>query len=319
MNILVTGATGFVGSALVESLVNHSPFSISVAVRDGSFPFPSAVQVFQVGDLGSDVDWSTVLQGINVVVHAAACVHIQSTKNSRSLLYQMHRVNVTGTLNLASQAQKAGVRRFIYLSTIKVNGEEMVAGTPFSADDPPAPAGSYAISKLEAEQGLQQLVRKTGLEVVIIRPPLVYGPGVKANFLAMMRWLDRGVPLPLGAIRNKRTLIALDNLVDLVTICIDHPAAADQIFLAGDDEDLSTTELLQRLANAMGKPARLFSVPTKFLELGARFLGQGATARRLCASLQIDISKTRELLDWTPPISVDEGLKRVTEMGRVDR
>ena len=225
-------------------------------------------------------------------------------------LAEYRRVNVEGTLNLARQAADAGVRRFIFISSVKVNGEQTPPGKPFGAEDRPVPEDAYGISKWEAEQGLQQLAAETGMELVVIRPPLVYGPGVKGNFAAMIRLVEKGIPLPLGAIHNQRTLVALDNLVDLIIRCIDHPAAANQVFLAGDGEDLSTTELLRRLGKAMGRPVRLLPVPESLLVLGATLLGKQAVARRLLGSLQVDISKARDLLGWEPPLSVDEGLRR---------
>ena len=309
MNVLVTGATGFVGSAVVDRLAVHSEFTPRAALRRVNHQGSSTVDVIQVGDLAPDTDWKTALHGVDVVVHTAARVHVMHDTDTDPLA-EYRRVNVEGTLNLARQATAAGVKRFIFISSVKVNGEGTILGKPYRADDIPSPVDPYGISKLEAEQGLQQLAKETGLEVVIIRPPLVYGSGVKANFQTMMRWLNKGIPLPLGALHNKRSLVALDNLVDLIVTCIDHPAAANQIFLAGDGEDLSTTELLQRMAKALGKPARLIPVSAKLLELGATLLGKRAMAQRLCGSLQVDISKAREVLGWTPPISVDEGLRR---------
>jgi UDP-glucose 4-epimerase len=225
-------------------------------------------------------------------------------------LEEFRRVNVQGTLNLARQAAAAGVRRFVFVSSIKVNGEATQLGRPFTADDAPAPLDSYGVSKMEAEQGLREIALQTGMEVVIIRPSLVYGPSVKANFAAMMRWLKRGVPLPLGAIHNQRSLVSLDNLVGLIVTCLTHPAAANQTFLVSDGEDASTTELLRRMGQAMGHPARLIPVPTSWLKLAAAMVGKRDVAQRLCGSLQVDISKTRELLGWAPPVSLDEGLRR---------
>lgn len=216
------------------------------------------------------------------------------------------------SLALARQAAEAGVKRFIFLSTIKVLGDSTSASV-FNADTKPAPMDEYACSKWHAEQGLRALAAETGMEVVIIRPVLVYGPGVKANFLSMMRWLNKGVPLPFGAIYNKRSLVALDNLVDLIVTCIDHPAAANQTFLVSDGEDLSTSELLGKMALALGKPARLLPLPSRMLELGARLLGKQPLAQRLCGSLQVDISKTRELLGWSPPVTVDQALRKTAE------
>jgi UDP-glucose 4-epimerase len=224
-------------------------------------------------------------------------------------LAAFRRVNVDGTLALARQAIAAGVKRFVFISSIKVNGEGTPPGRPYSANDTPQPQDPYGTSKLEAETALQALARDTGLEVVIVRPVLVYGPGVKANFLNMMRWLDRGIPLPFGAIDNRRSLVAVENLVDLVVTCIGHEAAANQVFLVSDGEDLSTTGLLRRMGQALGRPARLLPVPAGLLSAGAKALGKGSLSQRLCGSLQVDISKTRDLLGWRPPIDVDTALR----------
>jgi len=240
-------------------------------------------------------------------------VHILNDKSSDPLA-EFCRVNVEGTAALARQAAVAGVRRFVFLSSVKVNGEFTEAGQPFTADDVPAPEDPYGVSKHEAEQLLRQITVETDMEVVIIRPPLVYGPGVKANFESMMRWLARGVPLPLAAVtENRRSLVALDNLVDLIVTCLNHPAAANQTFLASDGEDLSIAELLKRMGAAMGHPARLFYLPPALLKLGAAVLNKPGIYQRLCGSLQLDITKTRQLLGWAPPVSVDAGLRRAAE------
>jgi len=217
-------------------------------------------------------------------------------------------VNLDGTLRLATQAARAGARRFVFISSVKVNGEATELGIPFFADDEPAPVDPYGISKLEAENALKRLSQESGMEVVLVRPVLVYGPGVKANFNSMMAWLSKGVPLPLGGIRNQRSLVNLDNLVDLIITCIDHPAAANQTFLVSDGEDLSTAELLRLMGQALNKPAHLLPVPAWLLQAGAAVLGKGDLAQRLCGSLQVDISKTRQLLGWEPPMTVHEGL-----------
>lgn len=222
-------------------------------------------------------------------------------------------------MNLARQAVDAGVKRFVFISSIKVNGEETLPGQPFCVDDDPRPADPYGISKMEAEQELRTLAQETGLEVVIVRPPLVYGPGVKANFLSMIRWVARGVPLPLGAIHNQRSFVALGNLVDFLVTCVEHPHAANQTFLVSDGEDFSTTELLKRIAAAMGRPAHLIPVPVRLLKVGLGLLGKGAIASRLCGSLQVDMSRTRELLGWTPPLTVDEGLRSAVAAYKADR
>jgi nucleoside-diphosphate-sugar epimerase len=248
-----------------------------------------------------------------VLVHLAARVHVMQDAFADPLT-EFRKVNVAGTENLARQAAKAGVKRFVFLSSIKVNGEFTEAGQPFTADDVPAPEDPYGISKHEAERLLLQIAAETGMEVVIIRPPLVYGPCVKANFESMMRWLARGVPLPLAAVtQNRRSLLALDNLVDLIVTCLHHPAAANQTFLVSDGEDLSTAQLLKRMGSAMGRPARLFHMPPALMKLGATLLNKRAIYQRLCGSLQLDIAKTRQLLGWTPPVSVDQGLRRAAE------
>jgi nucleoside-diphosphate-sugar epimerase len=228
-------------------------------------------------------------------------------------LTEFRKVNVESTLELARQAAKCYVKRFIFISSVKVNGEQTQPGHPFRPNDAPAPQDPYGISKMEAEAGLRTIAQQTGMEVVIIRPPLVYGPGVKANFASMVKWLQRGAPLPLGAIHNRRSLVALDNLVDLIITCIDHPAAANQTFMVSDDEDVSTTELLRRMGAALGKPARLLAVPQQVLEWGARIAGKQDMSQRLFSSLQVDIQATRQVLGWTPPVSLDQGLLQVAQ------
>jgi nucleoside-diphosphate-sugar epimerase len=309
MRVLLTGATGFVGRGLLERMSSQVDLELVAAVRKQALGLPGNVASRQVSGLEADANWRAALEGVEVVIHSAARVHVMHDESSDPLA-EFRKVNVEGTLNLARQAAEAGVRRFIFISSIKVNGEGTPLGSPYRADAQPQPADSYGISKMEAEQGLRALAAETGMEVVIIRPTLVYGPGVKANFLSMMRWLHKGVPLPFGAIHNQRSLVALDNLVDLIVTCIDHPAAANQTFLVSDGEDLSTTELLRRMATALGKPARLLPVPSWLLEAGASILGKKALSQRLCGSLQVDISKTRELLGWTPPLSVDAALRK---------
>ena len=306
--ILVTGASGFVGRALVARLAMQRPLRVSLR-RVLSNDLPVGIEVVQA-ELVADQDWSDALMGVCVVVHCAARVHVMNEQSADPLAEFRH-VNVEGTIRLARQAAQAGVKRFVFLSSIKVNGEQTRPGAPFTADQTPNPEDPYGISKMEAEERLRALARETGMEVVIIRPPLVYGPGVKANFLAMMRWLKRGIPLPLGAVTgNRRSLVALDNLEDLIVTCIDCPAAANQTFLVSDGESLSTAALLRRMGEALGRPARLIPVSVPLLQMGAALLGKRDMAQRLCGSLEIDIVKTRELLGWEPPISVDEGLRR---------
>jgi nucleoside-diphosphate-sugar epimerase len=304
---LVTGGSGFVGQALINRLALLSECSVIAPVRDMSTSFPLGVRSIPFTSLDAVFDWSDVLEEVDCVVHAAARVHVMNDVSADPLA-AFRKVNVEATLNLARQAAASGVKRFIFISSIKVNGEGTESGIPFSADDVPTPIDAYGISKLEAEQDLKVLAAGTDMEVVIIRPVLVYGPGVKANFLSLMRWLYRGVPLPFGAVHNKRSLVAIDNLVDFIVTCFDHPAAANQVFLVSDGEDVSTTQLLSKLAGALGKPAVLLPIPAWFMICAAALLGQRALSDRIFGSLQVDISKNRQLLGWTPPVTLDKAL-----------
>ena len=289
--VLVTGATGFVGCKLVDALGDPATM-LSVRSESDS--------------------WAEPLRNRRCVVHLAARVHVMNDTVAEPLA-EFRKANVDITLALANKAAQAGVKRFIFMSSVKVNGEQTHPGHPFRTDDIPAPQDPYGISKMEAEVGLRKIAEQTGMEVVIIRPPLVYGPGVKANFASMVRWLQRGVPLPLGAIHNHRSLVGLDNLVDLIVTCIDHPAAANQTLMVSDGEDVSTTELLRRMGAALGKPARLISIPQGLLEWGAALAGKHDVAQRLFSSLQVDSAPTCQLLGWNPPVSLNQGLLQVAK------
>lgn len=307
MNVLVTGAAGFVGARLISVLAGMPGMSVRPAVRH-----PVASPAVAIGEMSPTTNWTAALAGIDVVVHLAARVHVMH-EAAADPLQSFLRTNTESTLHLARQAARAGVKRLVFLSSVKVNGEHTQPGHPFRTIDAPAPQDAYAISKHRAEVGLHEI---TGLEVVVIRPPLVYGPGVKANFAALLNAVARGVPLPLGLVDNRRSLVALDNLVDLIVTCITHPGAAGQTFLVSDGEDLSTAELVRRLATAMQRRAYLLPVPVWTLKTAAALLGKRPQVQRLCDNLQVDIAATCQRLGWTPPLSVDEGLRRA--LGRGD-
>lgn len=286
MKILITGTSGFIGGAVMRHLDTEGIHNAHA----------STVR------LNTSADWSPDLNGVDAIIHCAARVHVMHDRAADPLA-QYHAVNVDGTLALAQQAAAAGVKRFIFLSSIKVNGEKTQPNKPFTADDPPNPQDAYGISKQEAEAGLRAIAKTTGMEVVIIRPPLVYGPGVKGNLASLSKQVARGIPLPFGSIRNQRSFVALDNLVDLMVLCLTHPAAANQTFLVSDGTDLSTPELVRMIASSMRKPARLIPMPHVLFYLAARLLGRPDIVQRICGSLQVDISKTTSLLGWCPPVT----------------
>ena len=309
---LITGASGFVGSAVMAALkVNEIP--VRGVVRE-----TASSDCLAIGNISADTDWSLALSGVDTVIHTAARVHLMND-SAIDPLAEFRKINVDATLNLARQAADARVNRFIFISSIKVNGESTRPGESYSADDKASPADPYAISKWEAEVGLKQLASDTGMAVVIVRPPLVYGPGVGGNFASLMRWIDRGLPLPFGAIDNRRSLVALDNLVGFIIVCMDHVAAANQTFLVSDDEDLSTRDLVERIATAMAKRARLVPIPVWMLTMVTSLLGKRGQAQRLCGSLQINLAKEQRLLGWKPLVSVNEAMIDVVNNCREQR
>jgi nucleoside-diphosphate-sugar epimerase len=307
--IFVTGASGFIGVALCEEL-----FKLNTPVVTANRACDSAERIV-VGDVNGGPNWAAELRRCDTVVHLAARVHVMNDA-AQDPLYEYRLINVQGTLSLARQAAAAGVRRFVFVSSIKVNGESTEVGRCFTEDDMPAPQDPYGISKMEAEQGLRQLAVETGLEVVIIRPPLVYGPGAKGNFATLLQVVQRGWPLPLGAVHNRRSLVALHNLVHFIIVCTTHPHASNQTFMVSDGHDISTTELVRGLARAAAVPARLLPVPIWVLKGVGTLMGKSEAVLRLCGNLQVDVSKARRLLGWVPPVSVDEGLRRALADGR---
>jgi nucleoside-diphosphate-sugar epimerase len=312
--VLVTGSTGFIGRALVARLVADQRFVVRAAVRRDSTELPPLVTRVITRDSATAIWTRADFIGVDAVVHLAGRAQVlrQSTENS---LLELRRVNVVATEQLAREAAAGGVTRFVFLSSVKVHGD---VGR-YTEMDRPAPQEPYAVSKHEAELALTRVASEMGMQWVIIRPPLVYGPGARSNFLALMQAVARGYPLPLGAVHNRRSLIALDNLVDFIVTCIVQPAAANEVFLVSDDEDLSTTELVRRLASAMGVRARLIPVPPALLRAGARLLRRRDLASRLLGSLQVDSSKARRLLGWVPPVRVDEALARAAASWRHSR
>jgi len=306
--MLVTGASGFVGAALLENVLATERFSVIAPTRTPLADAPRLVQV-PIENLDGQTPWQAIFTSpIDVVVHCAARVHVMD-EAAKDPLAEFRRVNVQGTLNLARHAAEAGVKRFIFLSSIKVNGESTESGHAFTPDYFVPPTDPYGRSKWEAEQQLHALAAESGMEVVVIRPVLVYGPGVRANFRSMMNWLVKGVPMPLGAIDNRRSLVSVVNLVSLMVCCIDHPAAANQTFLVSDGEDISTPQLLSRLGIHLGRKPVLLPVPQRLLYLAGALLGKRAMVERVCGSLQVDIAKTRNLLGWSPVVSLDSALK----------
>jgi nucleoside-diphosphate-sugar epimerase len=319
--ILVTGPDGFVGNEVCRELLRRG-----AAVRGGQWraaPLPDGCKSVVIGDIGPDTNWSAALVGVDVVIHLAARVHIMKDVSDDPLA-EFRRINVDGTRRLAEAAAEAGVKRLVFLSTVKVNGESTNPASfglsggkgQFVEMDPPRPEDAYGVSKWEAEEVLREIEKNSGMEVTILRSPLIYGPGVKANYLKLIRLVDRGIPLPFGGIQNKRSLISLTNLVDLICCCLKHPAASGNTFLVSDGDDVSTPELVRRIAQALGKHFRLLPIPGWMMIVGGVLTGKTMQIKRLCGSLQIDSSKVRRVLSWTPPSSMAEELAKMAKWYR---
>jgi UDP-glucose 4-epimerase len=305
MRCLVTGAAGFVGAPLVERLYREQICDVAVTTRSPTSAFPPDIRHFPI-EITEKTDWTTALEGVDVIVHLAARVHIMNDRSADPLA-DFRRVNTASTLNLAEQAARAGVKRFVFISTIKVNGEEN--DRPFRHDDQPKPIDPYGLSKMESEIGLREIAARTGMDVVIIRPPLVYGPGARGNFALLVGLVRKKLPLPFASLKNRRTLVAVQNLVDLIITCMQHPAASGETFLAGDGEDLSTPGLIEGIAAGLCVKPMLLPFPPSLMHMAARITGKEAVYQRLCGSLQVDISHARDMLGWSPVVTPREGLK----------
>jgi nucleoside-diphosphate-sugar epimerase len=310
--ILITGANGFVGKSLLQNLILKKKYFIHLSSRTAQEKTIDQVSYFNVGDIDSKTNWKNALYQVDCVIHCAAKVHVMGTKQ-KDLLNIYRRVNIEGTKNLAEQAASLGIKRFIFLSSIKVNGERTKGYLSFRYSDNPQPEDAYGISKFETELALKQISKKTGLEIVVIRAPLVYGPGVKGNFLRLLDLVYRKTPLPFAKINNLRSFVSIDNLTELIIRCIDHPKAAEKIFLASDNEDVSTPDLIIKLSKFMNKTPRLFPIPVWILQLMGQLSGKSLEVERLTGSLRIDISDTHKILGWSPFLSLNEGLEKVVK------
>ena len=312
MKVLLTGATGFVGRGVLARLCQETDTQVRIAVRTSVAALPESVEVVRIDGLSAKQPWAEALRGIEVVIHAAARMHVMN-EQAADPLAEFRAVNVEATRHLALEAAAAGVRRLVFVSSIKANGEETPPGQPFTADSLPQPVDPHGQSKLEAEQALFAIAAQTGLEVVVVRPPLVYGPGVKANFASLMGALQRRLPLPFATIDNRRSLVARDNLVDLLLLCARHPAAAGQVFLVSDGQDMSTTQLCNGLSKALGVRPRLLPIPSRVLRALGRLAGRDRQIQRLLGSLQVDMSATCDRLGWAPPVSVEQALQETAQ------
>lgn len=301
--VLVTGANGFIGRALCQTLAARD-IAVRAAVRS---PASLPAEVRTVGEIGPSTEWRRLLAHVDTVVHLAGRAHvIRDTAADPLATYRS--VNVAATARLARECVAARVPRLVFVSSIKVNGERSF-GVPFTELDPPEPADAYGVSKLEAEQELRAVAEASDLELVVVRPCLVYGPGVRGNLARLLRAIARGLPMPFGAVRNQRSMVGLANLCDLLARCATDPRAAGETFLAADGKDLSTPQLIRWLADGLNRPARLVSVPPAWLEFAARVTGASDAYERLCGSLEVDSSKVRRVLEWQAPVAPEDGLR----------
>ncbi|OEU62572.1 MAG: hypothetical protein BA867_05005 [Desulfobacterales bacterium S5133MH16] len=308
--VLVTGANGFIGTNLCKKLMGEN-FRVLGAVRSGKAALlPEGVEATHIESIDGDTDWKNTLEGVNTVVHLAARVHVMKDSASDPFS-ECRKVNVMGSERLALAAVQYGVKRFIFISSVKVNGEENVRA--YKESDAPAPRDSYGISKMQAEKRIKEITADSDMDFVILRPPLVFGPGVKANFLKLIKTVDKGTPLPLASVQNRRSLIYIENLTHAIITCIQHPNAGDQTYFVSDDEDVSTSELIQKIASALNKSARLFPFPQLLLFILGRLIGKGPAVDRLIGSLTVDISKIKQGLGWKPPFTMEQGLRETAK------
>ena len=316
LKVLITGASGFLGSNLIKTLTKYSNFKITGSVRNNLKS--QNMSIFDGFELKKNTDWSIPLKNQTIVIHTAGFNQFISPNNNEQLK-TIHSVNVDGTLELARQAARAGVKRFIFISSIKVLGEETFPEKPFTAETTPSPGDVYGMSKYEAEQGLKKISVYTDMEIVIIRPPLIYGKGVKGNFAQIISLIQKKFILPFGSINNKRSFVGIDNLIDFIIICMTHQKASNQIFLVSDGQDISTTELIKILSRTMRTKVRLISISSKFLELFSLLIGKKKTAVKLLHSLQVDISKNYNVIGWKPPFTFAESIKRCFESNDIEK
>ena len=312
--ILVTGATGFVGRHLSNVLLSEGHEVLGTTRKDTGATSETDLRLTTIPDIGDYVDWAPALQDVDSVVHLAARVHVMK-ESAEDPLATYRRTNVAGTENLLRRAGKHGIKRFVFISTVKVHGDATY-GTPYSTADTLAPTDPYGCSKLEAEELVKRIGAEDGIETVIIRPPLVYGPGVAGNFLRLLRLVDKGIPLPFGLVENVRSLVGVDNLCDLIRECLTNHSAVGKRFLVSDNSDVSTRELVGHIATAMSKRARILPVPPRMISLAAKLVGKSAEASRLLDSLQVDISDTMQTLNWKPPVSLEDGVRSTVRWHR---